>query len=102
MKSQGILFLHEGGYPVDRINLHLARDGSSVECMFTWYADGRGLDPHVQLHSFVEFGLEIISTTILSLLLFQEGSCQLLAKDCELSTGKLPRRLAQEQCGYVN
>ena len=27
------------------------------------------------------------------------GSCQLLAKEWALSTGKLPRRLAKEQCG---
>ena len=30
---------------------------------------------------------------------FKKGSCQLLAKEWALSTGKLPRRLAQEQCG---
>ena len=30
---------------------------------------------------------------------FKSSSCQLLAKECALSTGKLPRRLAQEQCG---
>ena len=30
---------------------------------------------------------------------FKKSSCQLLAKECALSTGKLPRRLAQEQCG---
>ena len=31
---------------------------------------------------------------------FKKNSCQLLAKECALSTGKLPRRLAQEQqCG---
>ena len=29
---------------------------------------------------------------------FKKGSCQLLAKEWALSTGKLPRRLAQEQC----
>ena len=29
---------------------------------------------------------------------FMKSSCQLLAKECALSTGKLPRRLAQEQC----
>ena len=29
---------------------------------------------------------------------FKKSSCQLLAKKCALSTGKLPRRLAQEQC----
>ena len=33
---------------------------------------------------------------------FKKGSCQLLAKECALNTDKLPRRLAQEQCGYVN
>ena len=30
---------------------------------------------------------------------FKKSSCHLLAKECALSTGKLPRRLAQEQCG---
>ena len=30
---------------------------------------------------------------------FKKSRCQLLAKECALSTGKLPRRLAQEQCG---
>ena len=30
---------------------------------------------------------------------FKKSSCQLLAKECALSTGKLPRRLAQEQGG---
>ena len=29
---------------------------------------------------------------------FKKSSCQLLAKECALSNGKLPRRLAQEQC----
>ena len=33
---------------------------------------------------------------------FKKSSCQLLAKECALSTGKLPRRLGQEQCGQVN
>ena len=30
---------------------------------------------------------------------FKKSSCQLLAKECALSTGKLHRRLALEQCG---
>ena len=30
---------------------------------------------------------------------FKKSSCQLLAKECALSTGKLPGRLAKEQCG---
>ena len=33
---------------------------------------------------------------------FKKSNCQLLAKECALSTGKLPRRLAQEQFGYDN
>ena len=33
---------------------------------------------------------------------FKKSSCRLLAKECALSTSKLPRRLAQEQCGYGN
>ena len=31
--------------------------------------------------------------------LFKKSSCQLLAKECALNSGKLPRRLAQEQHG---
>ena len=30
---------------------------------------------------------------------FKKSSCQLPAKECALITGKLPMRLAQEQCG---
>ena len=74
------------------------RRGSSVGCASAWYADGRGFEPHIRHHSFVEIGHEIISTAILSFPLIQEGQFQLQAKDCALSTGKLPRRLAQEQC----
>ena len=40
-----------------------------------------------------------ISTAFLPLLLIQEDSCQLLVKEYALSTGKLPRGLAQEQYG---
>ena len=38
-----------------------------------WYADNRKIDRYIRQHSFMEFGHEIISTTILSLLLIQEG-----------------------------
>ena len=33
---------------------------------------------------------------------FKKSSCQLLAKECAQSTGKLPRRLTQEQCDKGN
>ena len=47
--------------------------GSSVGSVSAWYADGCGFDPHVQQHSFVEFGHEIISMAILYLSQIQEG-----------------------------
>ena len=50
-----------------------AERGSSIGCASARYADGRGFDPHIRQHSFVEFGHEIISTAILSLPLIQEG-----------------------------
>ena len=37
----------------------------------TWCADGRVFDDHVQQHSFVQIGLEILSTSVLSLPLIQ-------------------------------
>ena len=43
--------------------------------------------------------MKTISKAILPLRWFKKSSCQLLAKEYALSTGKLPRRLAQEQCG---
>ena len=46
---------------------------SSVGCMYDWFSWGRGLDPLVRQHSFVEMGHEIISTAILSLALTQVG-----------------------------
>ena len=47
--------------------------GSWVGYASAWYADGRGFDPLVRRHSFVDTGHEIISTAILSLPLIQEG-----------------------------
>ena len=66
--------------------------GSSVRCASN--ADGRGFDLHFRQHSFVDIGHEIIFTVILSPPLIQEGQ----SSECAQSTGKLPRRLVQEQC----
>ena len=55
--------------------------------MYDWYSGGRGFDPPVRQHSFVEIGLEIISTSIISLPPIQVGSYQLLAKGCAHNTG---------------
>ena len=54
-------------------------------------------------HSWEEIGYEKVSTTIISLPLFQEGQLSVTGERmCTNDTGKLPRRLAWEQCGYVN
>ena len=47
--------------------------GDSIGCASAWYADGRGFDPHVRQHSFLEICHPIISMAILSLPLIQEG-----------------------------
>ena len=71
--------------------------GSSIGSVFAWHASGPEFDPHIRHILSWRLGHENISTAILPLPLIQEE--QLLAKECTLSTGKLPRRLAQEQCG---
>ena len=52
-----VLFSHKSNF---------LRRGSSIGCESAWYVDGRGFDPHVRTHSFVEIGHEIISMAILS------------------------------------
>ena len=38
--------------------------GSSVGCAYDWYSGGRGFDPPVWQHSFVEMGHELIFMAI--------------------------------------
>ena len=73
--------------------------GSSIGSEFAWHASGPKFDPHVQHILSWRLGHENISTAILPLPLIQEEQLSVLAKECALSTGKLPRRLAQEQYG---
>ena len=54
--------------------------GSLVGCASAWYVDGRGFHPHILQHSFVEIDHEIISTSILSLPLIQEGQLSITGK----------------------
>ena len=54
--------------------------GSSLGSASAWYADGRGFDPRVRQHSFIEFGYKIISTAILSLPLVQEEQLSVTGK----------------------
>ena len=65
--------------------------------MYYWFSWGRGFDPPVRQHSFVEMGYEITYTAILSLALIQVG--QLLAKGCAHNTGQLFRsKSVQKKC----
>ena len=80
-------------------NTDIAGRGSSIGCPTAWYADGCGFDPHVQQHSFVEFGHEIILIAILSLPLIQEAQLSVTGKRMCTKYCKLPRRLIQEQRG---
>ena len=43
-----------------------------IDWFATTFEPGRGFDPHIQQHCFMEIGHEIISMVILSLLLIQE------------------------------
>ena len=52
-------------------------------------------DPHVRHILSWRLGHENISTAILPLPLIQEEQLSVTGKECALSTGKLPRRLAQ-------
>ena len=73
--------------------------GSSIGSEFAWHASGPEFDPHVRHILSWRLGHENISMAISLFRWFKKSSCQLLAKECALSTGKLPRRLVQEQCG---
>ena len=71
---------------------------SSVGCACAWYADGRGFDPPVQQHSFMEIGHEIISIAVLPLPLIQVRQLSVTAERLYTKYTKL----AQEKCGWVN
>ena len=76
--------------------------GSLIGSTSTWHASGPKFDPYVRHILSWRFGNEKISMAILPLLLIQEEQLSVLAKEYALSTGKLPRRLAQEQCREGN
>ena len=70
--------------------------GSSIERVSARHASGPEFEPHIR-HI-----LPLPATAFSLFRWFKKSSCQLLAKECALSTGKLPRKLAQEQCGLGN
>ena len=69
---------------------------SSIGSTSAWHASGPEFDPHLRHILSYRLGHENIFSLFRR---FKKSSCQLPAKECALSTGKLPRRLAQEQCG---
>ena len=71
--------------------------GSSIGSVFAWHASDPEFDPHVRHVLSWKLGHEI--TAIFPLPLIQEEQLSVTGEECALITGKLPRRLAQEQCG---
>ena len=67
-----IFILHQIGLVFLILSTKCCR-GSSIGCASAWFVDGRGFEPHVRQHSFVEIGHEKNSMAILSLPLIQEG-----------------------------
>ena len=76
-----------------------AARGSSIGSMFTWHASGPKFDLYVQHILSWSLGHENISTAILHLPLIQEEQLSVTGERICTKSGKLPRRLAQEQCG---
>ena len=72
---------------------------SSIGSEFAWHASGPEFDPHVRHILSWRLGHENISTAILPLPLIQEEQLSVTGERMCISTGKLPKRLAQEQCG---
>ena len=71
--------------------------GSSMESMFAWHASGPQFDPHVWHILSWRLGHENITAAILLFPLIQEEQLFFTGERmCAISTGKLPRRLAQE------
>ena len=74
--------------------------GSWIGCASAWYADGRGFDPKVRQNILsLTYGHEENLRPFSPFRWFKKGSCQLLAKEWAVNTGKLPRKFAQEQSG---
>ena len=77
--------------------LHVvAGRGSSTGSVFAWHASGPEFEPHVRHFLSWRLGHEKIPTAILPLALIQEEQLSDTGERM-CSTGKLPRRLAQEQ-----
>ena len=53
---------------------------SDVPREIAWYADVRGFDPTDRQHSLMRIGHEIISRTILALLLFRIGQLSIIGQ----------------------
>ena len=77
--------------------------GSYVPQEITWYVDVCGFDPTVWQHSFMGIGHEIISSAILSLLVFRVGLVvSYWPKRCTLSTGLSLRYNAPVICNHCH
>ena len=76
----------------------MAGCSSLIGSMSAWHASGPRFNPQVQQILSWRLGHEKVSTAILPLPLIQEEHLAVTGERL-CTTGKLPRRLAQEQCG---
>ena len=89
-------------YVWQRTSTLTAGCGGSIGCTSTWYAERRGFDPHVQQHSFLEFGHEIISMAIICLLLIQEGQLSVTGRSPSLISFHCAlNRYLRAQCFFM-
>ena len=87
-----------GSVVFQRIIKFLAGHGSLIGSMFAWHASSPYLIPMSGTFFCGDLGMKKFLQPFSLFRWFKKSSCQLLAKECALSIGKLPRRLAQEQC----
>ena len=73
--------------------------GSLIGSVSAWHASGPEFEPHVRHILSWILGHEKILGPFSLFRWIKKSSFQFMAKECALNTGKLPRRLAQEQCG---
>ena len=71
-------------------------ENGALKWIWWWF---KSFQPYVRHILSCRLGHENISAAFSLFRWFKKSCCQLLVKECALSTGELPRRLAQEQCG---
>ena len=95
MSHRKSLLEHCRGAWRSKTGIRLTGRSSSIGSEFAWHASGPEFDPHVRhILSWKHFYGHSRSSSD-----SRKAVVSYWRKECALSTGKLPRRLAQKQCG---